>query len=208
MQVVKLIRSKGVGIYFISQSPADIPNAVLSQLSNRVQHALRAYTPAEAKAVRIAASTFRANPAFKAEEAIMNLGTGEALVSFLDKEGIPTMVENAGILPPQSLMAPCMDTTRKKAIRNDPLSCKYKDPVDLYSAYEKLTEEQKTEEDEAPKSTKKVKELKIEKKEKKQESVISKYVKKSAERVTNSILSTFGREIGRAITRSIFGTRK
>lgn len=208
VQVVKLIRSKGVGIYFISQSPADIPNAVLSQLSNRVQHALRAYTPAEAKAVRVAASTFRANPAFKAEEAIMNLGTGEALVSFLDKEGIPAMVENAGILPPQSLMAPCMDTTREKAIRNDPLSCKYKEPVDRYSAYEKLTEEQKTEEDEAPKSTKKVKEIKIEKKEKKQESVVGKYVKKSAERVTNSILSTFGREIGRAITRSIFGTRK
>ena len=104
VQVVKLIRSKAVGVYFISQSPSDIPGDVLAQLSNRVQHALRAYTPDEQKAVRAAARAFRANPAFKTEDAIMELGVGEALVSFLDEEGIPSIVERASILPPQSLM--------------------------------------------------------------------------------------------------------
>ena len=106
VQVVKLIRSKGVGVYFISQSPSDIPNDVLAQLSNRVQHALRAYTPAEQKAVRAAASAFRVNPAFDTETAIMELGVGEALVSFLDEKGVPGIVQRANILPPQSLMGP------------------------------------------------------------------------------------------------------
>lgn len=106
IQVVKLIRSKGVGVYFISQSPSDIPDEVLAQLSNRIQHGLRAYTPAEQKAVRAAAAAFRENPAFDSEEAILALGTGEALVSFLDEDGRPCMVENAKILPPQCSMKP------------------------------------------------------------------------------------------------------
>lgn len=101
-QVVKLIRSKGVGIFFITQNPGDIPDSVLAQLSNRVQHALRAYTPAEQKAVKTAAQTFRVNPAFKTEDAIMELGVGEALVSFLGGDGIPEIVERAFILPPES----------------------------------------------------------------------------------------------------------
>ena len=101
-QMVKLIRSKGVGIYFVSQSPSDIPDQVLAQLSNRIQHALRAYTPAEQKAVKAAAAAFRANKAFKTEEAIMELGVGEALVSCLDENGTPSIVERAFILPPQS----------------------------------------------------------------------------------------------------------
>ncbi len=136
VQVVKLIRSKGVGVYFISQSPSDIPNDVLAQLSNRVQHALRAYTPAEEKAVRTAAKTFRVNPAFKTEQAIMELGVGEALVSFLDDEGIPGMVERASILPPRSLMGPADGDKVQKLIVTDEFDIKYRESVDRESAYE------------------------------------------------------------------------
>ena len=139
VQVVKLIRSKGVGVYFISQSPSDIPNDVLAQLSNRVQHALRAYTPAEQKAVRAAAKAFRVNPAFDTETAIMELGVGEALVSFLDEEGIPCVVERAGILPPQSLMGPADEETVQSLIVTDEFDVKYREAVDRESAYELLT---------------------------------------------------------------------
>ena len=116
IQVVKLIRSKGVGIYFITQSPSDIPDEVLAQLSNRIQHGLRAYTPAEQKAVRAAAEAFRANPSFKAADAILELGTGEALVSFLNADGQPEVVERAKILPPQCLMAAADEATMKAAL--------------------------------------------------------------------------------------------
>ena len=115
VQVVKLIRSKGVGVYFITQSPSDIPDEVLAQLSNRIQHGLRAYTPAEQKSVRAAAESFRENPAFKSEDVILKLGTGEALVSFLDAEGRPSVVENAKILPPQCLMAAASAETMQAA---------------------------------------------------------------------------------------------
>ncbi len=138
IQVVKLIRSKAVGVYFISQSPSDIPGDVLAQLSNRVQHALRAYTPDEQKAVRAAARAFRANPAFKTEDAIMELGVGEALVSFLDEDGIPSMVERASILPPQSLMGGAGLEEVKRLIYADPLDEKYREGVDRESAYEIL----------------------------------------------------------------------
>ncbi|MBR0131415.1 MAG: DUF853 family protein, partial [Firmicutes bacterium] len=106
VQVIKLIRSKGIGIYFVTQSPSDIPDEVLAQLSNKVQHALRAYTPSELRAVKAAASAFRPNPAFSTEEKIMSLGVGEALISVLDENGVPTVTEAARILPPQSLMGP------------------------------------------------------------------------------------------------------
>lgn len=139
VQVVKLIRSKGVGVYFISQSPSDIPNDVLAQLSNRVQHALRAYTPAEQKAVRAAAKAFRANPAFDTEAALMELGVGEALVSFLDEEGIPTVVERAKILPPQSLMGPAEDGCIEKHVNADEFDLKYRESVDRESAFEIIT---------------------------------------------------------------------
>jgi len=137
-QTIKMIRSKGVGIYFISQSPSDIPNAVLAQLSNRVQHALRAYTPAEQTAVRAAAKAFRVNKAFDTETALMELGVGEALVSFLDEEGIPVIVERANILPPQSLMGPADDRTVETAIACDEFDLKYREEVDRESAYEIL----------------------------------------------------------------------
>ncbi len=136
VQVVKLIRSKGVGIYFISQSPSDIPNDVLAQLSNRVQHALRAYTPAEMKAVRAAAKSFRESEEFDTEEVLLQLGVGEALVSFLDEEGIPAVVERAFILPPQSLMGPVEDATVKAIVSADEFDMKYRESVDRESAYE------------------------------------------------------------------------
>ena len=138
VQVVKLIRSKAVGVYFISQSPSDIPDDVLAQVSNRVQHALRAYTPAEQKAVRAAARAFRANPEFDTEEAIMALGVGEALVSFLDEEGIPSVVERANILPPQSLMGMAESDAVQKLIVTDEFDVKYREMVDRDSAYEML----------------------------------------------------------------------
>lgn len=142
-QVVKLIRSKGVGIYFVTQSPSDIPDTVLAQLSNRVQHALRAYTPAEQKAVKTAASTFRPNPSFKTEDVIMNLGTGEALTSFLDEDGIPQIVEKTAIICPQSLMAPCSEATRASVVSSSEFSRKYDEAVDNESAYEVLENEKK-----------------------------------------------------------------
>ena len=138
VQVVKLIRSKGVGVYFISQSPSDIPNDVLAQLSNRVQHALRAYTPDEQKAVRAAARSFRKNPGFDTEEVLMALGVGEALVSFLDEEGVPSVAERALILPPQSLMGPAEERAVQSLIVSDEFDLKYRDSVDRESAYEIL----------------------------------------------------------------------
>ncbi|MBR1659672.1 MAG: DUF853 family protein, partial [Oscillospiraceae bacterium] len=136
-QLVKLIRSKGVGIYFVTQSPSDIPDSVLAQLSNRVQHALRAYTPAEQKAVRAAAASFRPNPAFKTEEAIQALGVGHALVSLLDEDGVPGMTEQTAIICPQSRMAPCDDASRRDAMAGDGMG-KYDQAVDNDSAYEEL----------------------------------------------------------------------
>ena len=137
-QVVKLIRSKGVGLYFITQSPADIPDEVLAQLGNKIQHALHAYTPSEEKAIKTAANSFRSNPDFDTKEALENLGVGEALVSVLDEEGIPTVVEKTKILPPRSLMGPAGDEEIKKLTVANNLYLKYKDPVDPDSAYEFL----------------------------------------------------------------------
>lgn len=136
VQVVKLIRSKAVGVYFISQSPSDIPNDVLAQLSNRVQHALRAYTPAEMKSVKAAAKAFRENPEFDTETVLMELGVGEALVSFLDEEGIPTVVERAKILPPQSLMGSAGEAEIGRIVNSDEFYLKYSETVDRESAYE------------------------------------------------------------------------
>lgn len=137
-QVIRLIRSKGVGIFLITQSPTDIPLNILGQLGNRVQHALRAYTPKDQKAVRAAAETFRANPAFKTEEAITNLETGEALVSFLDAKGAPQVVERAKMLFPLSQIGAITDEQRKAIIAQSKLGMKYDQPIDRVSAYEQL----------------------------------------------------------------------
>ena len=139
-QVVRLIRSKGVGVYFITQSPADIPMNILGQLGNRIQHALRAYTPNDQRAVKVAADTFRTNPAFDTAEAISNLKTGEALVSFLDAEGAPSVVERATILPPQSYMNMIDEATRRTFIETSPLAGVYDEQVDRISAYEMLVD--------------------------------------------------------------------
>ena len=126
-QVVRLVRSKGVGVYFITQSPADIPMTILGQLGNRIQHALRDYTPLDQKAVKVAAQTFRTNPSFDTEEAITTLKTGEALVSFLDEHGAPSVVERATILPPQSYMGAISQEIRRMVINASPMKDKYED---------------------------------------------------------------------------------
>ncbi len=140
-QVVRLIRSKGVGVYFVTQSPTDIPESILGQLGNRVQHALRAFTPKDQKAVRTAADTFRPNPAFKTDEAIMNLETGEALVSFLDEKGAPCMVERAKILFPLSQIGAITEDQRAQLIKQSRLYGRYDHALDRESAFEVLLKE-------------------------------------------------------------------
>ncbi len=137
-QVIRLIRSKGVGVYFVSQNPSDIPDNVLGQLGNRVQHALRAFTPKDQKAVKAAAQTMRANPAFDSESAIQALGTGEALISFLDAKGSPSVVERAMVIAPNSRMGPVSDDERNGLINHSPVYGKYEDRVDRESAFEML----------------------------------------------------------------------
>ena len=141
-QVVRLIRSKGVGVYFVTQNPTDIPDSILGQLGNRVQHALRAYTPKDQKAVKAAAETFRANPEFKTEDAIMELATGEALVSFLEENGAPGMVERAKILFPLSQIGAISTAQRTQLINGSPIFGKYDKVVDRFSAFESLLAQQ------------------------------------------------------------------
>ncbi len=138
-QVVRLIRSKGVGVYFVTQNPLDIPESVLGQLGNRVQHALRAFTPKDQKAVKVAAETFRPNRKFNVAQAITELGVGEALLSFLDTKGVPTPVERCLIAPPQGRIGPVKDTERTAVMSASPLAGKYDKAVDRASAYEVLT---------------------------------------------------------------------
>jgi uncharacterized protein len=137
-QVVRLIRSKGVGVYFVTQNPLDVPDAVLGQLGNRVQHALRAFTPRDQKAVRAAAETFRANPAFDAAQAISELAVGEALVSFLDEQGTPGVVERALVFPPHSRLQPLSLEERAATVRASTVYGHYEQTIDRESAYEKL----------------------------------------------------------------------
>src|SRR5690606_28057753 len=138
-QVVRLIRSKGVGVFFVTQNPLDIPETVLGQLGNRVQHALRAFTPRDQKAVKSAATTLRTNPKLNVEAAITELGVGEALVSFLDEKGRPCVVERAFVLPPGSRLGPVTPEERAATIKLSPLAGVYDKAEDRESAYEKLT---------------------------------------------------------------------
>jgi DNA helicase HerA-like ATPase len=138
-QVVRLIRSKGVGVYFVTQNPSDVPDTVLGQLGNRVQHALRAFTPRDQKAVKAAASTMRANPAFDMEQAIGELGVGEALISMLDEAGRPEVTERAFVVPPASRIGPISDDERRALIANSLVAGHYDTPIDRESAYEILT---------------------------------------------------------------------
>ena len=234
VQVVKLIRSKGVGVYFISQQPSDLPDPVLAQLSNRVQHALRAYTPAEQKAIKTAAATFRANPRFNTEEVLSELGTGEALVSFLDAKGRPSIVERCTILPPQSMMGVIDDERRKSEIMADTLYGKYDEAVDNESAYEILTgkaeaeakeqaeaaereaaqkERERQEKEEAKAKEKAEKEEAKAKAQAEKEALREKAKRKKKTtsalgKVASSTANTIGREVGKTLFRGLLGTLK
>jgi len=187
-QVIRLIRSKGVGIYFITQSPTDIPEVILGQLGNRVQHALRAYTPKDQKAVKVAADTFRPNPAFKTDEAIMNLETGEALVSFLDEKGAPGIVERAKVLFPFSQIGAITEGQRGDIIRQSRIYGKYDTMVDRESAYEMLVAESTALEE----ASKEVKEEKEEKEAKKKPGMMSKVWKAVLTAVTSTLATILG----------------
>lgn len=198
-QVIRLVRSKGVGIYFITQSPADIPENILGQLGNRVQHALRAYTPKDQKAVKTAADTFRANPAFKTDEAIMNLETGEALVSFLDEKGAPTMVERAKILFPLSQIGAITEGQRMDIMKQSRIYGKYDNPVDRQSAFEVLLAQAEqaalaeTEETE-------VAEVEKQKEEKKKPGIMSKVWKAVLTAITSTLATILGTYVSDKIT--------
>ena len=202
-QVIRLIRSKGVGIYFITQSPTDIPENILGQLGNRVQHALRAYTPKDQKAVKTAADTFRANPAFKTDEAIMNLETGEALVSFLDEKGAPGIVERAKILFPLSQIGAITEGQRLDIIKQSRIFGKYDTPIDRESAFEVLMAEAEQqmaaqEEEAAAKA-----EEKEAAKGKKKSGIMSKVMKA----IITAVTSTFATILGTYISDKVTGKK-
>ena len=201
-QVIKLIRSKGVGIYFISQSPSDIPDEVLGQLGNKVLHALRAYTPSDMKRVKAAADSFRPNPDFDMAETIQALGTGEAIVSFLDDHGAPEISERVSILPPQSFIGPVSDGEREEMIRRSPLEHIYRESVDPRSAYEDLADREekvRLEEEQRTEAERRAKATKASAKPQDDLADLLGGMLKSASRA-------MGSSAGREITRSIFGT--
>ena len=215
-QVIRLVRSKGVGVYFVTQSPDDIPEAIAGQLGNRILHGLRAYTPKEQKAVKAAAQTFRANPNFNTEAAILELGTGEALVSLLDEKGAPCIVERAKILFPLSQIGAITDDQRNDLIRKSRIYGVYDKSFDRQSAYEVLVEQQKQEEkrlqkeadEEEKRKAKEAKEKEKAKSSSKKTTTTRK--KKSAgakalEKTLNTTATTIGRNLGNQIVRSILG---
>ena len=220
-QVVKLIRSKGVGIYFITQNPRDIPDGVLSQLGNKVQHALRAYTPAEQKAAKSAAQSFRENPEFDTLEVLTQLGTGEALISVLDEKGVPTVVKQCKVLPPQSLMGPIEDDLRDSVIKNDLLYLRYDQEVDRDSAYEflqrkALADAEAAEEAAAAAAAEKQRqkeEAAAEKQRLKEEAAAAREAERAAKkrraavgRVASSAAGTIGREVGNTLGKAVGGS--
>ncbi len=210
-QVVRLIRSKGVGVYFITQNPMDLPQDVLGQLGNRVQHALRAYTPAEQKRVKAAAQTFRANPNFDTEAVITELGTGEALVSCLDSEGSPSVVERGLIMPPQSKFGMIEYNLRRQIIATSPMGEKYDREVDRESAYELLELKVKQEQAAEQEEKERLERQKQWEKEEKQRRTTTKrtYNRKSTlEKVAGTAMNTIGRELGRSLIRGILGSLK
>lgn len=190
-QVVRLIRSRGVGVYFVTQRPSDIPETVLSQLGNRVQHALRAFTPKDQKAVRAAAETFRPNPAMDTEAVISSLRTGEALVSFLDAEGAPAMVERALILPPEGCIGAISDEERRAVMDSSPMQRLYGTPVDRESACEVLEAEHQASSESSEENDCRSP----------WEDMLGSVVKQAG----RTIGSTVGRELGRAVVRGLLG---
>ena len=215
-QVIRLVRSKGVGVYFVTQSPDDIPDAIAGQLGNRILHGLRAYTPKEQKAVKAAAQTFRANPNFNTEAAILEIGTGEALVSLLDEKGAPCIVERAKILFPLSQIGAITEDQRRDLIRNSRLYGIYDKSFDRESAYELLVEQQKQEEKRLQKEAeeeekRKAKEAKEKERSKSSSSRSTSTKKKKStagkalEKTINTTATTIGRSLGKSIVRSILG---
>ena len=203
-QVARLIRSKGVSVWFITQNPADIPDSVLGQIGNRVQHALRAYTPNDQKGLRAAARSFRENGEFDTEEALQELGVGEALVSVLDENGVPTVVERAFILPPRSSMKAVEVGDISETNRLCPLKQKYAGSIDRESAYEELKELSEKEEKEA----KRQKEADERRKTSSSRKTSSggRRRQTALEKTVNSAANTIGREIGKRIVRGLFDT--
>ena len=203
-QVIRLIRSKGVGIYFITQSPTDIPENILGQLGNRVQHALRAYTPKDQKAVKTAADTFRANPEFKTDEAIMNLETGEALVSFLDEKGAPSVVERAKVLFPLSQIGAVTEGQRLDIIKQSRIYGKYDTPIDRESAFEVLMAEAEQQlalqEEEAAAIEEAKANEKAEKEEKKKPGMMSKVLKAVITAITSTLAAVLGSYVSDKVT--------
>ncbi len=195
--VTRLIRSKGVGVYFVTQDPADIPEEVLGQLGNRIQHALRAYTPSARKDVKAAAAAFRENPAFSTEEEITQLGVGEALVSLLDKNGSPTIVEKILVSPPESRMGPATKEERNIVLSRSPLKGTYDEAIDRESAFEILKKRREE----------KVKEEEAEAEEKAQKKKSSGYQRQTpTEAFFKSILRSVGSQVGRRIARGVLGS--
>ncbi len=204
-QVIRLIRSKGVGIYFITQSPTDIPENILGQLGNRVQHALRAYTPKDQKAVKTAADTFRANPEFKTDEAIMNLETGEALVSFLDEKGAPNVVERAKILFPLSQIGAITEGQRNDIIRQSRIYGKYDTAIERESAFEVLMAEAEQTERQLAEAEKQETEIDIPKPaegkaEKKKPGMMSKVWKAVLTAITSTLATILGTYVSDKVT--------
>ena len=220
-QIVRLIRSKGVGIYFCTQNPADIPQNILGQLGNRIQHALRAYTPNDQKAVRVAAQTFRANPKYDTETAITQLETGEALVSFLDEKGAPQMVERAYILPPQGQIGPIAKEERSQLVRRSLIYGVYEKLIDRESAYEILSQRQELLHIEQQKAAEEKKAIakrreleKAQREAERTERAEQRARKAQGGGLLDDLIKQVGRstsrqisnQVGRTITRTIFGT--
>ena len=209
-QVVRLIRSKGVGVYFVTQNPSDIPDSILGQLGNRVQHALRAYTPKDQKAVRSAAQTFRPNPAFKTEDAILELATGEALVSFLDEKGAPGMVQRARILFPLSRIGAISEAQREQCLRQSRIFGKYDKPFDRQSAFEDLLAEAEAAQAEAEKALAEAEAARDAAAKAKQSS--SKKAKSGtgasiAKAVAGAVLTSVTASLGKELANSVTGTK-
>ena len=219
-QVVRLIRSKGVSVWFITQNPSDLPDSVLSQIGNRVQHALRAYTPKEQKALRAAAQSFRENPAFDTQEALQALGVGQALVSVLDEEGVPTIVQQAGILPPRSSMSAADTQDIRAVIQDSPMAARYDRSEDRRSAFEVLEEVREQElarEQAEARQAQWEKELQARSKAAASRSRSSSRstssrrqsaLEKAVNKTISSTANTLGRELGKQIFRGLFGTKK
>ena len=218
--VVRLVRSKGIGVFFVTQNPIDIPDNILGQLGNRVQHALRAYTPRDEKAVKSAAQTFRVNPSFDTAEAISNLKTGEALVSFLDKEGKPSIVQRTLISPPRSLIGTLSDEKRAAIIANSPMFYKYENPIDRESAYEiiskkydeisqSLEEAEKLKEQEVQAKLQEKDRIALEKIQAKERKEREKAKKNNPfNKVAKTTMSTITGDLGRSIARGLLGNIK